>query len=288
MPWYSPSKEAPLRLIYCGTDVFYSCFSYFVRNHEVLALYTYHRDEDSFSEYSVVQLAKEKKIPVFYGDLTEEEERIAFDEKGCDFIFSAEYNRILPTNGGRKGFRGINVHCALLPQGRSYYPIECMMDRNLDKSGVTMHKMVSAVDSGDILGQESFPVTPSMDSIDCYLRAGEAAERLLHRLMGNFEEIWKNAKEQAHDKSFPYWKKPEAEKLCLRHDLTREEAESLYRKYNQLMYIEYEGSVYYIRSLRSGETPLPEPLRRLDKDAVFWKVRDGHLRLILRKKEDAR
>ena len=38
-----------MKVVYFGSDVFLSCFEYFVEKHQVLALYTYHNDEDYFT-----------------------------------------------------------------------------------------------------------------------------------------------------------------------------------------------------------------------------------------------
>ena len=42
-------------VIYFGTDVFLPCFEYFLKNHSIKALYTYHNDEDYFTEYEIVK-----------------------------------------------------------------------------------------------------------------------------------------------------------------------------------------------------------------------------------------
>ena len=44
-----------MKVVYFGSDVFLSCFEYFVEKHQVLALYTYHNDEDYFTEYAIVK-----------------------------------------------------------------------------------------------------------------------------------------------------------------------------------------------------------------------------------------
>lgn len=55
-----------MKVVYFGSDVFLSCFEYFVEKHQVLALYTYHNDEDYFTEYAIVKRAEELGIPVHY------------------------------------------------------------------------------------------------------------------------------------------------------------------------------------------------------------------------------
>ena len=55
-----------MKIVYFGSDVFLSCFEYLLEKHQVLALYTYHNDEDYFTEYTIVQRARELGIPVHY------------------------------------------------------------------------------------------------------------------------------------------------------------------------------------------------------------------------------
>ena len=153
-----------MKIVYFGTDVFLSCFEYFVRHHHIMALYTYHNGEDYFTEYAIVRRARELGIPVHYESVTEEE-ILRYMEDGCGLFFLAEYNRLLPVPPG-SSFRGINVHSSLLPQGRSYYPIECAMERGLIATGVTLHKVTERLDGGEILAQRRIPVPPEEDSVD--------------------------------------------------------------------------------------------------------------------------
>lgn len=43
-----------MKLVYFGSDVFLSCFEYLAADNEILALYTYHNDEDFFQENNIV------------------------------------------------------------------------------------------------------------------------------------------------------------------------------------------------------------------------------------------
>ena len=148
-----------MKVVYFGSDVFLSCFEYFVEKHQVLALYTYHNDEDYFTEYAIVRRAGELGIPVHYEAISPEEIRRYFTEEGCELFFIAEYDRILTLPEGFPAFRGINTHSSLLPQGRSYYPIEGAMERELSCTGVTMHKVAQRLDGGDVLAQHTIDIT---------------------------------------------------------------------------------------------------------------------------------
>ena len=162
-----------MKVVYFGSDVFLSCFEYFVEKHQVLALYTYHNDEDYFTEYAIVKRAGELGIPVHYEAISPEEIRRYFTEEGCELFFIAEYDRILTLPEDFPAFRGINTHSSLLPQGRSYYPIEGAMERELSCTGVTMHKVAQRLDGGDVLAQHTIDITADTDSI-CKARHGRA------------------------------------------------------------------------------------------------------------------
>lgn len=124
-----------MKVVYFGSDVFLSCFEYFVEKHQVLALYTYHNDEDYFTEYAIVKRAGELGIPVHYEAISPEEIRRYFTEEGCELFFIAEYDRILTLPEDFPAFRGINTHSSLLPQGAQLLP-----HRGSHGAGAVMHR----------------------------------------------------------------------------------------------------------------------------------------------------
>ena len=131
-----------MKIVYFGSDVFLDVFEYLHLNHEILALYTYHMEEDYFNEHNIVQLAHMSGIPVCYGQITEDEMLSYMEKEGCELFFVAEYSHKIPVPDDSR-FYGVNIHSSLLPEGRSYYPIECAMERGWGEGGVTMHKMQS-------------------------------------------------------------------------------------------------------------------------------------------------
>ena len=177
-----------MKVVYFGSDVFLSCFEYFVEKHQVLALYTYHNDEDYFTEYAIVKRAEELGIPVHYEAISPEEIRRYFTEEGCELFFIAEYDRILTLPEELPAFRGINTHSSLLPQGRSYYPIEGAMERELSCTGVTMHKVAQRLDGGDVLAQHTIDITADTDSIDVYLQSAAWARATVEQLLEHLDD----------------------------------------------------------------------------------------------------
>ena len=266
-----------MRIVYFGSDVFLSCFEYFLKEHEILALYTYHNNEDYFSEYSITALAEQAGIPVYYESITPERITRYFEEEGCELFFVAEYNRILTLPEDLPQFRGINTHSSLLPQGRSYYPIEAAMERGLACTGVTMHKLAPKLDQGDIIAQRTVEVTPQTDSVDIYLQCAAHAGEMIKDIIENFDDRWEAAKPQ--ENGHPYWKRPNAELLTLHHTMTRMDALEMFRKYNSMTQVELNGEWFYVTDLTAGGAPVDREVRFLSQYRLLYRVCDGHLRL---------
>lgn len=270
-----------MKIVYFGSDVFLDVFRYLHRHHEILALYTYHMEEDYFNEHNIVQLARMSGIPVHYGQIREEEMTAYMERDGCSLFFSAEYSHKLPVPEDDR-FCGINIHSSFLPKGRSYYPIECAMDRGLLASGVTMHKIAPSLDRGDILAQRRFDILPEDDSVDIYLKCGRLALDMTRELMRDFGKLWENAAAQTAD--CPYWNRPDSASMSLCHSMTVGEARRIYRCFNKMTTVCIDGRSYYVDGFDSGSVQMG--LRDEDNlfvrgSRVLYGVMDGHLRLDL-------
>lgn len=273
-----------MKVVYFGSDVFLSCFEYFLQEHEVLELYTYHNDEDYFSEYTIVKMARERGIPVHYDAITQQEVIRLFLEEGCGLLFSAEYDRMVPVPEDLPAFRGINIHNSLLPQGRSYYPIEAAMERELRSTGVTMHKLAPRLDQGDILAQRTIEILPETDSIDVYLWCAAYAREMTEEVMADLEDYWNRAIPQKE--KIPYWKRPDPALLTLEHTMSRAAALDMFKKYNSMTQVLFEGEWFYVTGMQAGTAPLDADGRRLSPVMLLYRVSDGYLRLNVRTKED--
>ena len=266
-----------MKIVYFGSDLYLACFEYFVKEHEVLALYTYHNDEDYFKEYAIVCEALKHGIPVHYESITEEEITRLFKKDGCGLLFSAEYDRIIDVPKELDNFRGINVHGSLLPEGRGYYPIESAMQRGLNHIGVTMHKLAPKLDRGDIIVQHGFELTPETDSIDAYLENAAFIREVLPDVIGNIDKFWNEAKAQTE--LLPYWKRPGDESLTLNHDMTRQEALSVFKSFNSMTQLEENGEWFFVTGMTAGTAALDRDTFKLSDTLMLYRVADGHLRL---------
>jgi methionyl-tRNA formyltransferase len=80
----------------------------------------------------------------------------------------------------------LNVHPSLLPRWRGAAPVERAIMAGDAETGVSIIKLVEALDAGPIGAQESFPIGPEDDAGAVYARAAEAAARLLDPLPAAF------------------------------------------------------------------------------------------------------
>lgn len=266
-------------VIYFGTDVFLPCFEYFLKNHSIKALYTYHNDEDYFTEYEIVRRANALGIPVHYEDVSPDTTREYF-KNGVSLYFVAEYDRIIEIPDDLPSFRGVNVHSSALPEGRSYYPIEAAMERGLTRTGVTMHRLKPKLDSGEILARRTFGITADTDSVDVYLTCASYALEMTEEVFSDFDASWNNAVIQ--NERLPYWKRPDGEKMTITHETDVSGALEMFRRYNSMTEVVISGKPYFVRSVMSGRAPLPSGEIRLSDNLFLYSVKDGHLRLTIK------
>lgn len=267
-----------MKILYLGSDVYYDTFKYLVENHEVIALYTYHNDEDYFNEYEVVKLANKHNVSVHYENLEANVIVDYFQNKGVNLIFSAEYDRIIPTPD-IKEFRAVNVHGSLLPIGRGYYPIESAFDLNENRCGVTIHELISKVDQGKILFQYAYPIDKKTSSIDCYIKNAKAVRGVVEDLINNIDDYFDSG--VAQTQVLPYWKKPVVEHLTITHELSVIECEEIYRKYNKLSQILIDNKKYYVVSLIGSNEEVENDYIIIGNNSFIYKVKDGYIQLEL-------
>lgn len=269
-----------MNIVYLGTDVFHSSFEYLLNNHNILALYTYHADEDCLTEYGIVKRAKENGIPVIYTPINADDVSKYVKEMDCDLFFSAEYSYYIPVLDDER-FKGLNLHCSLLPEGRSYYPIECAMHQGREEFGVTMHKLVEKIDAGEIISGVKITRPEITDSVDVYIACDNAALKMTENLMENFDEVWNFAKMQ--DSLMPMQKRPDQSTMMINHDMTVSKAQEVFSKYNQMTQVVIDETEYFVVSVMFGKVT-PASLEYMTSDnSVIYSLSDGNARMILRK-----
>jgi len=94
-----------------------------------------------------------------------------------DFIFSFYYRNMLATellDIPKKG--AFNVHGSLLPKYRGRVPVNWAIIHGESESGVSLHRMVSKPDAGNLVAQRAVPVLINDTAYDVFQKLTGAAE----------------------------------------------------------------------------------------------------------------
>lgn len=139
-------------------------------------------------ESDLVQLAKQRGVPVLQPATTKSAEFVAelraFEP---DVLLVASYGEILREDVLELAPHGaLNVHGSLLPRFRGAAPIQSAIAAGDAETGVSIQRMVLALDEGDVLLSRSTPIGPADTSGDLFDRlaklGGEAAVEALDLL----------------------------------------------------------------------------------------------------------
>jgi methionyl-tRNA formyltransferase len=178
-----------MRLVMMGTGLFAEpTFAAILgSSHQVVGFFT-QPDRDIGAERGstrqlgpgLKELARQKNVPIFQPESINTPEGAAqLRSLNPDLLVVAAYGQILtreileaPTQGG------INVHASLLPRYRGAAPIAWAIYRGEKESGVTIIRMSTGLDAGDILAQESTPIGAEETSGELEARLAQIGGRL--------------------------------------------------------------------------------------------------------------
>lgn len=112
----------------------------------------------------------------------------AFDALGADIAVVAAYGRILPQvllDRTRLGF--INVHASLLPRWRGAAPIHRAILAGDAQTGITIMRVVLALDAGAMLATMATRIGPDETSVDLEARLASSGGALLVDVLNRVE-----------------------------------------------------------------------------------------------------
>lgn len=98
-------------------------------------------------------------IPVFQPEKLKKAASNIFRDTSPDVIIVASYGQMIPEillEAPKYG--ALNIHASLLSDLRGAVPVEMAILKGYDETGVTIQKMVTALDAGPILAQESIRI----------------------------------------------------------------------------------------------------------------------------------
>lgn len=191
-----------MRILFWGTPTFAlpSLRALGYEGHEIIGVVTQPDRPSGRGRHSraspVKEAALEEGYPVLEPERPRGEEFVA-RIRGLDPEISVvvAYGHILKPEVLAVPPRGsINVHASLLPELRGAAPVNWAIVRGYETTGVTVMRMVEAMDAGPILFQAREPIGPEETASDLYDRLAEVgAEALVEALAlmeaGGLEEV---------------------------------------------------------------------------------------------------
>ncbi|WJV53882.1 bifunctional UDP-4-amino-4-deoxy-L-arabinose formyltransferase/UDP-glucuronic acid oxidase ArnA [Pectobacteriaceae bacterium CE90] len=169
----------------------------------IKAIFT-HPDNPAENHFfgSVARTAAEFGIPVFAPDDVNHPlwvERVA--AMSPDVIFSFYYRNLLSDDILQCARQGaFNLHGSLLPRYRGRAPLNWVLVNGETETGVTLHRMVSQADAGNIVAQQRIAIDEKDTALSLHGKVRDAAGQLLAAALpgiasGHFSETPQNEHE---------------------------------------------------------------------------------------------
>ncbi len=161
--------------------------------------------------YAIEKAAKSANIPVYFSKKNQEILDI-IDQYKAEVAVLASFGKIIPDsiiNAFPNGI--INIHPSLLPKYRGTTPIETALLNNDSETGVSVMRLVKAMDAGPILAQETVEIQPDDTKQSLYEKLAEAGSRDLLRVLPDI--VAKNAPESPQDEAQATFTTPLAKDL---------------------------------------------------------------------------
>lgn len=176
-----------MRIVFMGTPAFaVPSLEALTREHEVAGVFCQPdkpvgRHQNKLQPPPVKERALRYGIPVCQPEKLWDGSALSIlKELDPELIVVAAYGRILPDDILALPPKGcINVHSSLLPKYRGPAPINWAIINGDTESGVTIMRMASELDAGDIILQRSTPIDPEETSETLYSRLAELGGKLL-------------------------------------------------------------------------------------------------------------
>ncbi len=151
-------------VVFAYSQLGHDCLRYIIQEtpYKVVAVVTHeHNPNEHIWFDSVKDLATHHGIDALTPEtLKDESVQQQINAYQADAIFSFYYRNMIPeTILNHPPLGAYNMHGSLLPKYRGRCPVNWTMIHGESETGVTLHHMVKAADAGDIVDQESTPIS---------------------------------------------------------------------------------------------------------------------------------
>lgn len=196
----------------------------------------------------------------------------------CSFNYKVP-NQLL--DSVKDGF--INVHPSLLPEYRGPNPYSAVIINNESETGVTLHFMDEAFDTGDIIAQKSMPISAIETMGTLFNRLNMLAlDMLLEALQKHENEPLAKQKQPQGD--FKYGKSMSGDDIIIDFEQPAEKIEALIRALNPFVMAQtsFRGNIMKIYTAEvveqdSHQTYSPGEIVHIESDKFYVKTGNGLL-----------
>ncbi|WP_195852644.1 methionyl-tRNA formyltransferase [Aerococcus sanguinicola] len=138
----------------------------------------------------VKEVALAHELKIFQPEHIASDQEIAdfFDQAEVDLLVTAAYGQFLPQSLlEAPKYGAVNVHASLLPKYRGGSPIHYAIWKGDQETGVSLMRMVPAMDAGPILAQAKAPIDDQVTVAEMFDRLADlGAELLIDKLPALF------------------------------------------------------------------------------------------------------
>ena len=197
----------------------------------------------------------------------------------CEALVVAGYPWLVKGWEGHLPY-GINVHPAPLPVGRGPYPLFQAVLSGAEEWGITAHKLEPAFDTGAIVAQERFPVSPGETHDSLLAKCQMGAKRVAARLAADLPALWAAAASQGEGS---YWPRITEKERTLDWSRTVAEVLRTIRAFGSIEAIApVDATRVYVRAATGWVEPhrfTPGTLVHSHRRHLVFAVRDGFVQL---------
>lgn len=207
-----------------------------------------------------LRLAQRLGIPVIWLDTMSEIELRKLHRLEPDLIVTCGFGIILKRSVLDLPKIGcMNIHSSLLPKHRGPMPFSHVILSNETKSGVTFHVTEENIDSGDMIAQFAFPLTPDDTSQRVYQKACDVVMEQIVGVIDRIESDGLSGKTQSADAA-TYDKGLKAEDVFIDWSRSAQEIDRLVRAGNPVMFARFMDGETVVRIVEStfDVTTIPE------------------------------
>lgn len=217
--------------------------------HELLNVYSFPCDERFNFNRQLRILAHRHNAP-FSEERINEAAVKRLINKGAEVFVVAGYPFKVPEIDETRAC-GINIHPALLPRCRGIMPAPWIIMEEPQAAGITLHKLASKIDAGDILLQQAIKIGDDSDVEELSARCMMIAPDMAAQVLDDLPSYWQKAQKQDESKASSYSEPNETMRSLNWHEGV-ESVDRTYRAFGRFGALaRIEGKTYAVYDLKT-------------------------------------